>query len=260
MERTCLLIRPTIASSRNPVELQAAALSLRCCIDGFQLYWGRFLLVFFLFWCLCLGVIVIIISFSFPLCPYCEINRERKMFMLKGERERECYRQDECEASSNRQAGRADGRQNRTQHSASVMGIESSSQAEKKQAAFTIAIAVPRSPPSLLSLLLLLLLRSVHRRLRHTATLRIKGRCCHHPSHRANQTLLLHYIWFVIQVTMETLTTLIDQLFGALPLQAVAKNRRQLVKAFWAGRQARCSSSVKCPCIFLYNTYMPAAL
>ena len=47
---------------------------------------------------------------------------------------------------------------------------------------------------------------------------------------------LQHYIWFVIQVTMETPTTVIDQLFGALLQQAVAKNRQLLVKAFWTSK------------------------
>lgn len=59
---------------------------------------------------------------------------------------------------------------------------------------------------------------------------------------------LQHYIWFVIQVTMETPTTVIDQLFGALLQQAVAKNRQLLVKAFWT---SKVHFFPKCPRIFL---------
>ena len=59
---------------------------------------------------------------------------------------------------------------------------------------------------------------------------------------------LQHYIWFVIQVTMETPTTVIDQLFGALLQQAVAKNRKLLVKAFWT---SKVHFFPKCPRIFL---------
>ena len=59
---------------------------------------------------------------------------------------------------------------------------------------------------------------------------------------------LQHYIWFVIQVTMETPTTVIDQLFGALLQQAVAKNRQLLVKAFGT---SKVHFFPKCPRIFL---------